>query len=1604
MFLISLIFLHLINAHPQFNLYYTDEVYQDDNGFYHDCLRVTGMEDSEKEEFDVGSFFYCFSESPSQFHINIDKSISKFTFDQLKQNNISVQQLFNWSAPIDLIENYQIYLNKISLTFTNQTFYNCSLQRFGLQCQYELVYYPLNYHNLTLYNIIHETSLLVDRQTQISTCYVHLKCDYSTTSICLDWTDICNGQINCLNDGIDEKDCWQLEVNQCNDHEYRCTNGICIPNIFYDDNLYSHDCLDKSDYFYPSPSWGFGCTDRIYEGFGRLDRICDMEYFTSSCEKGRDKLIYDTQHLQLVSSSTTSYHCWLAVICFINKPKSTDSMCQIFCQRNSCLDIIQSNCSDLIFYPNFPVLFGNIYFAYNKTDASYWNTISPEFVHMCYQTTDYDSFFMNIEKISFGSAICVRIQQIMSIDSCTSYSSRQLLHHCILSNLKDLLKQYHRPYKYNNEICNRTQVYQCWNSSKCISIYRLFDRKNDCPYMDDENLNTIRSINTNIINILNKTHYKCPGKDKYVLYRSQRFADYQCDSAYDFIEQEQSTLISYLENNIVFDHICDGYSELLPISIGDQNYTDETECQYWPCNHVYTRCNDEWNCPTIEDEIGCPDYYSMSMNFNCSSPKLLCVSKKTYEVNCLSSNKIDDGHIDCLGGTDELLCTLKFPRPVTAENYYSNYNYFHCMNNNSHLCISYEQLCDGNDDCEDGNDEQFCSMSFPAVNEIFPSNYVHFKSYRVNEIGTFSNVFPIENEKTTTISSSFSIQSSIYDRNHCQLGLSVRIRLNHKNQSSTLSCFCPPNYYGSRCQYQNQRISVALKFQVFSDSHRILFAIVILLIDNTTEKVIQSAEQFLYLSAIDCEKKFNVYLLYTTRPKQSNNEYAIHIDIYEKQTLKYRASFLYPVQFPFLPVHRLLYLIKLPSTKEQDHSCLNSKCVHGKCIKYLNNLQNYTFCQCDRGWTGKYCNISYDCQCSSDAKCLGVLSNHRSICLCPPNRYGSRCFLDDLICQINGNSTCLNDGKCISDENHLMSNQKLQCLCKSGYSGDRCEIKVVQLNLTFEHLIIRKQKHVFIHFLHEKEKLQYVYIFFLQHLSSPCFHRSAHQKLWPVGRRSTFRIVALQKDFIIIHWSKPFYTVFVELAENNFYLIHFQFEYNRSATLNKTIRSSDYCSHVNELFNQTIRQWHSIRQIKYYHLLCQNQSLNLSCFRDDKHLCVCYDFNDKRLSNCFEFDFNLKYDCPHRSVCENDGVCIQDDKSCPTSSICLCKPCYHGRRCQYRTSGFGLSLEGILGLQILPMKSLSKQPTIILTSFALILLFMLIGLANGIVSWVTFKNKSIREVGCGLYLLTLSIISIILMIVFQLKFIVLLLTQMTILQDGLFLKMQCHSLDYLIQVCLCLDQWLNACVAIERFVTTKQGAKFNKEKSRNVAKEIIFLMIAITMASLGHDPYFRLVFVDDSDDEDEFQIKRTWCIVRYSSRFQIYNSFIHSLHFFGPVLCNIVSSVLLIVTRSHQQENLRKNQSFKTILRKQLQEHKHLLTAPIILVVLALPRLILTYLLKCMESESDAWLYLCIYLATFIPSMLTFVIFILPSKFYKKEFQKSVQQYRTRIRHGLGFR
>jgi hypothetical protein len=831
-----------------------------------------------------------------------------------------------------------------------------------------------------------------------------------------------------------------------------------------------------------------------------------------------------------------------------------------------------------------------------------------------------------------------------------------------------------------------------------------------------------------------------------------------------------------------------------------------------------------------------------------------------------------------------------------------------------------------------------------------------------------------KNIKNTIFSSSSLIKiSDQYHQSYCYRGLDLYVWLNNTNNSRTITCLCPPSFYGNRCQYQNQRISLSIKFRALSDSWLTLFAIIISLIDNSNQRIIHSYVQFSYLSLRDCKNKYDIYLVYSTRPKDPTKNYSIHIDIYEKESLIYRGSLLLPIIFSFLPVHRLAFFVDIPQKNDKTQSCSNDQCIHGKCIRYSNNpAQTASFCQCDKGWSGQYCTIQHTCMCSFDSLCIGISPNNRSLCVCPVNKFGSRCLLVDPVCQINDNSTCLNGGQCISNNDYMLFNQKFTCICPKNFSGDQCEIADKKLILSFAKDITLSQS-IFIHFI-----------------DLSIFNDQI--------RTTTFRTIPLKEDSVVIYWAQPFHIVFLEFFNKNYYLISLQKTYNRSITIIKMINPSNRCPNISELLNETIIQWHLIRRIKYYHLPCQKQSLNLSCFYDDVHLCLCYNFGQKRLANCFKFDHNMTFDCIGQSGCENGAQCFQDKKTCPTRSICLCPPCFYGIRCQFSTSGFGLSLDAILGYHILSHLSLIHQPSIVKFSLALTIILTIAGLINGIFSLITFKNKTVCEVGCGLYLLCSSIITLLTMLMFGSKFLILLLAQMMIISNRLFLSVQCHSIDFILKVFLYMDQWLSACVAIERAMIAIKGPKFIKKKSKQIAKLVIIILLIVIIGTCIHDPIYRRLIDEDNDDNDQ---KRIWCIITYSSSLQIYNYIIHIFHFFGPFMINLISSIILITKKSRQQSHIHKQRPYKEILQEQFRQHKHLLTAPIVLVILALPRLIITFVSKCMNSTDDAWLFLVGYFISFIPPILTFIVFILPSKFYRKEFQKSLAEYRTIIQRRL---
>ena len=77
---------------------------------------------------------------------------------------------------------------------------------------------------------------------------------------------------------------------------------------------------------------------------------------------------------------------------------------------------------------------------------------------------------------------------------------------------------------------------------------------------------------------------------------------------------------------------------------------------------------------------------------------------------------------------------------------------------------------------------------------------------------------------------------------------------------------------------------------------------------------------------------------------------------------------------------------------------------------------------------------------------------------------------------------------------------------------------------------------------------------------------------------------------------------------------------------------------------------------------------------------------------------------------------------------------------------------------------------------------------------------------------------------------------MIVLISGCSLKQEVgqinsYSIDFILRTCLYTDQWLHACVAIERAICTAQGIRFSKIKSKQIAKLVIIFLIIFNNAT-----------------------------------------------------------------------------------------------------------------------------------------------------------------------------
>ena len=171
----------------------------------------------------------------------------KKRFRDLLKQEIHPSIILKWSSSVEMADLYASVFYNRSLIDDNSDQFVCNCTTpgtFGKYCEYQLTHQAKFFSDAITHQFKQKQtgdSWNTQRYGRIL-CYETLSCPLSP--LCLDWREICDGMQRCLN-GIDEENCDKLEFNECEDNEFRCTNGMCIAEEFWLDGKYTIDSDNK---------------------------------------------------------------------------------------------------------------------------------------------------------------------------------------------------------------------------------------------------------------------------------------------------------------------------------------------------------------------------------------------------------------------------------------------------------------------------------------------------------------------------------------------------------------------------------------------------------------------------------------------------------------------------------------------------------------------------------------------------------------------------------------------------------------------------------------------------------------------------------------------------------------------------------------------------------------------------------------------------------------------------------------------------------------------------------------------------------------------------------------------------------------------------------------------------------------------------------------------------------------------------------------------------------------------------------------------------------------------------------------------------------------
>ena len=1040
-------------------------------------------------------------------------------------------------------------------------------------------------------------------------------------------------------------------------------------------------------------------------------------------------------------------------------------------------------------------------------------------------------------------------------------------------------------------------------------------------------------------------------------------------------------------------------------------HRDQYQCRTGQCISLEWVCDLQWDCADASDEEGILAIYTWSSHNQqvngLNERREKCrqdyvdlpfstFCNKTTEFPCLRSNvsdplnftinrpcipyaKIGDGIEDCYNAYDEkntfrssedgtmwgfdLRCGQQsFSYLYACEKAtkecakllcpYRRNQSSNCSQSNDAICIVDQRCvsggrCNGTSECTYGEDEYWCALKNHIEHEIYRYTKTSFKdSHQIFD----GQIYPPTPSKSIAIAKILPNPKVQYSFG-CNRGVTVLM-------ADKLACFCSPAYYGRKCQWFSDRMTIVTHLELstwnslFASMMPTLFTITVhFLFDGNI------IDQYEFHSDSGTElnnpMKHKFYLLYSRTNEmiahkaerfsnrtdiEHNHPYSVHFDIYalysNQSTPVPLGSWRYPIYFDFLPAFRFATILRFPHWWKNTtlDPCSKMSCNENSICQPIFNQHGAYFCACKSGFYGENCS-QYDdaCHsyCSPSALCQ---SNNHPSCICPLQHFGPRCFLRFEQCDHN---PCSNNGTCVYTY-EAYGGDAFRCVCSKFFHGTRCQHakNAIQIRVNTTNITNSPRASTIQFYDVKSNSLQLV----LHH----------QQVTWGIPSSISYAHGLLRAPVLGILKTHD------DSIEPNYFILYLQ---PNTASID-IVSSPKHCPTAVILLPTS--DLASKFNVFRYHQICRNTS-EAFCFLDQTYLCICQ--VDRHRADCFIHDPHID----HCSQCLSNGKCLRGDLDETNNYLCLCPRCHRGDRCEFNIEAFGFTLDALL------IES-SKTMKIVYVLIAFVLFF--VGLFNNLCSFLTFKRPTPRKAGVGNYLLIITCFN-------QLALLCLLGKIIQITFEVTNLK-SCQILPFLFSVFTRLTYWLASWVTIDRLlIIFFPTATFWKKSTLSIIVSIITTFSLFAM-HVHEVIYYTTI--------QHLSTGSSICVTNFRTHWIFtYNRVSTLVHYLGPFLMQAIAITLLIVlaARSRTKTNAGK-MTFRQMLMKQFRTQRELYTTPVIIVLSALPQNVLTFSFACVElADWHRHTLLLTYLLSYAPQTLAFVLHVLPSTTYKREFRET---------------